>query len=242
MKKMNMNNKMSKRMIILNRALLPLQEIFAYLRILFFAATEAQKHRKETSALLRHYGYRHCVKYSALSLCVIGFALLTNWYQSIYDLSVKTIEGPQQPLSAYQGKKMLFITLPLVRTNAADSFLISVDSLGDANETTLKIITTPAFEDGYTNNQKQALKNWYRLFLDSSIVITTGMYTRKSSGNQQDEVFKWLTFQSRNGYMNEDVDGPMNKFMVRANGELMGALKARSKIGGGAMQRMLGTQ
>lgn len=169
--------------------------------------------------------------------------IATAWYtESIYTHSVKTIEGPQQQLSAYQGKKILFITLPITRTNAVDSVLTSIDSLGDANETTLKIIAVPSFEDGYTNNQKQALKNWYRQFLDSSIIITTGLYTRKSSGNQQHKVFKWLTYQSRNGFMNEEVEGPLDKFMVRANGELMGVLHARSKVGGAAMQRMLVSQ
>lgn len=160
----------------------------------------------------------------------------------IYDINVKTIEGPQKQLSGYQGKKMLFITLPLVRTNAADSFLVSVDSLAGANQATLKIITVPSVEDGYTSSQKQALKNWYRQFLDSSVVITTGMYTRKTSGSQQHKLFKWLTHQSRNGYFNEDVDGPGMKFMVRANGELMGVLKKRSRLGGAAMQRMLQAQ
>ena len=185
---------------------------------------------------------RLCVKNSFLSVCVLGFIALACWTESIYDQSVETIEGQTQPLSAYQGKKILFITLPITRTSGADSVLTSLDSLSDASTATLKIIAVPSYEDGYTQAIKDSLENWYRQYLDSNVLITTGLYTRKSSGNQQDEVFKWLTYQTRNGVMNEDVDGPLNKFMVRANGELMGVLKARSKIGGGAMQRMLAAQ
>ncbi len=181
-------------------------------------------------------------KLSILCIFILAMLALAPPPAGIYGINIKTIEGPQKQLSEYQNKKMLIITLPLVRSNSADSFLISVDSLASVNLATLKIITVPSVEDGYTSSQKQALKNWYRQFLDSSVVITTGIYTRKTSGSQQHKLFKWLTHQSRNGYFNEDVDGPSMKFLLRANGDLMGVLKKRSRLGGTAMQRMLQTQ
>lgn len=172
----------------------------------------------------------------------LALVIMMTWYVSIYTFSVKTIEGPMRPLSAYEGKKMLIITLPVVQNSANDSFLYAIDSLGDAYETSLKIIGVPSYEDGYTPSQKQQLKQWYRNFLDSSILITDGMRTRKSSGNHQDALFKWLTYEGQNGFMNEEVTGPAMKFFIRANGELFGVLKERSRLNGYAVHRMLQTQ
>jgi len=172
---------------------------------------------------------------------ISSFIVLSAWLysESIYTLSVTSIEGVNKPLNAYQGKKILLITLPVHRTNSNDSLLRSLDSLRNSYNGSLIIIGTPSYEDGYRDSLKNSLKQWYRSFLSMNIVVTKGMYTRKTSGNQQHILYRWLTDKSKNNHFDKDIYGPKEKFVVWTNGELVGVLGPYSKIGGSTLNNLL---
>jgi glutathione peroxidase len=159
--------------------------------------------------------------------------------QSVYTCSVTSIEGVNNPLNAYTGKKLLVITLPTQQNASSDSLLRSLDSIRAAHTSTVQIIAVPAYEDGYTPAIKNQLKQWYRSILGVGIIVTEGMYTRKTSGSQQHVLFKWLTDKDKNGFFNQDVAGPRYKFIVWGNGELTAALVAQTRIGGTTMNNLL---
>jgi glutathione peroxidase-family protein len=163
----------------------------------------------------------------------------TAFSQSIYTYTVTTIEGLSKPLNAYVGKKLLVITLPIQQNASGDSLLHSLDSIRVAYTTTLQIIAVPSYEDGYTPALKNQLQQWYRSILGMGIIVTEGMYTRKTSGNQQHVFFKWLTDKDKNRFFNQDVTGPKHKFIVWPNGELTAALVAQTRIGGTTMNNLL---
>ena len=162
----------------------------------------------------------------------------------LYDHSVPKIEGGSQNLSIYQGKKILVITLPIQQNASADSLLYSLDTLAIAHASDFKVIAVPAYEDGYVDTMKNQLLSWYRSKLGSYILITDGLYTRKTSGSQQHPVFKWLTHVSENGVFDVDVDAeePGSKFFISASGKLNGVLKSKTKIWGRAVQKTLQLQ
>ena len=159
--------------------------------------------------------------------------------ESIYTHSVTSIEGDNKPLSAYQDKKILIITLPTVQNASNDSLLHSMDSLRAANAGALIIIAVPSYEDGFTPAIKNTLKAWYRSILSQDIIVTDGLYTRKTSGSQQHPLFKFLTDKEKNGHFDQDVLEPRNKFFIWTNGELTGVLGAPTKLGGSAMSSLL---
>lgn len=176
---------------------------------------------------------------------IAGLFILTAFalpVTSIYSYSVPTIEGGTQPLSAYQGQRMLIVTLPLQQTAFADSFLYSLDTLASAHSANLKVIGVPSYEDGYNPSLKSQLQLWYRSKLGHSITITEGLYTRKSSGSQQHSLFKWLTDDSLNESFNMDVSGPNYKFFVRENGALYGVIEPLTKISSVAVYKTLNLQ
>jgi len=175
----------------------------------------------------------------SLPLVIWATGLFTG---SVYDYTVSRIEGGNQPLSAYQGKKLLVITLPVSQDAAADSLLYSLDTLATAHAAVLKVIAVPAIEDGFTTAQKPQLLQWYRSKLESNILITDGMYTRKASGTQQHPLFKWLTFSNQNEVFDIDAAGPGYKFFSNSSGQLYGVLKPHSKVWGASVQRTLSTQ
>lgn len=177
---------------------------------------------------------------SRLILIISCFFLISaTCVESIYTHSVTTIEGVNKSLQAYQGKKLLVVTLPVQQSSSADSLLHSLDSIGQANTGSLVIIATPAYEDGYTVSMKENLKQWYRSILSTEIIVTEGMYTRKTSGNQQHPLFRWLTDKSRNNHFDRDVEGPNNKFIVWTTGELIGVLGSQVKVGSNAINELL---
>jgi glutathione peroxidase-family protein len=179
------------------------------------------------------------------SIKITGLAFLfvtVVWNASIYDYSVPKIEGGNQPLSSCQGKKILIITLPVQHNASADSLLYSLDTLGFAHRHRLRIIAVPAYEDGFTPAQQQQLKQWYRSKLGNYIVITNGLYTRKTSGAQQHPLFRWLTKIMQNENFDIDVMGAGQMFFVSKSGELYGVLRPPRRVGSLVVQKTLRMQ
>jgi glutathione peroxidase len=167
------------------------------------------------------------------------FVAFTMPAESIYTHSVTTMEGENKQLSTYQGKKLLIITLPIQMNIMNDSLLRSLDSIRAIYNPSLKIIGIPSYEDGYTTALKSSLTQWYRSILGSDIIITEGLYTRKTSGSLQHPLFKWLCDKEKNAHFNNDVAGPGHKFFVWTNGELVGVLGASTKLRSNTVHELL---
>lgn len=161
---------------------------------------------------------------------------------SIYDYSFTKIEGGTQNMTTFQGKRILIVTLPIQQNASADSMLYALDTLAAAHTSNLSVIGVPAYEDGYTTAQQSQLQQWYRSKLGTYITISTGLYTRKTSGAQQHGLFKWLTTDTLNNAFNMDVTGPGQKFFVNSTGGLFGVLAPQSKMWGASVQRTLQIQ
>lgn len=160
----------------------------------------------------------------------------------IHNLSVPKIEGGTQQFSVFLGKKLMIITLPVVRNAAADSILYSLDTLAAAHQSNLVIIAVPSFEDGYTASQNSTLQQWYRSKLGNYIVVTRGLYCRKTSGSQQHDLFKWLTNKNKNEKFDIDVESPGYKFFINGNGGLYGVFRTNVRIGSLAVNKALRIQ
>lgn len=159
--------------------------------------------------------------------------------ESIYTYSVPAIEGTNYPISNCQGKKILIVTLPLQQNPSTDSVLTSLDTLGLSHINELTIIGVPAVEDGYSAAQQQQLQQWYRSKLGQHIIITSGLFTRKSSGTQQHPLFRWLTTVTENEAFDIDAAGEGYKFFVGTSGRLFAVLRPHTRIWSQAVQKTL---
>lgn len=160
---------------------------------------------------------------------------------SIYNFNIPLIEGGNQPLSSYQGKKLLIVTLPLQQNPSTDSLLFSLDTMAIAHVADLKVIATLSYEDGFTAEQKTYLNNWYRSKLGNNIVISDGLYTRKSSGSLQHPLFSWLTHVAENGRFDIDVTEEETKFFVNTDGLIYGVLRKQTKMWSNTLKRVINT-
>jgi glutathione peroxidase len=147
--------------------------------------------------------------------------------ESIYNFSVTAIEGHYKSLDVYKGKKLLIITLPAQQSNANDSLLNALDSIRAVYNGSLSIIAVPSLESGYMPAKKNELKQWYKSKLNSGIMVTEGVYTRKTSGSNQHPLFRWLTNADKNGHFNVDADAAGQFFVVSKSGALYSVLSGQ---------------
>ena len=173
------------------------------------------------------------------SLFCFLFAVSVRAQQFPYNTVFETLDGNTISLSQYQTKKILIVTLPCRINTSTDSFLTSLDTISRSRSASLKIVGVPAFEDGYSDAQKNILNQWYRSRLNNNIIITSGLNTRQSSGAVQHDLFKWLTNVNQNMIFNIDVDGPGFRCFIKPGGEFYGVLRSNVNIHGRPMQRVL---
>jgi glutathione peroxidase len=171
---------------------------------------------------------------------IASIILLSSFsFSGIYDYSFTTIEGSTVAMSSYQQKKIIIITLPVSENAENNLHLVRLDSLSAAHQGNVVMIGVPSIEDGYNSSNSAALRNWYRSHLGSQFIIASGMYTRKSSGNNQDQIFKWLTDKNLNGHFDNDVEGIGNQFFISPTGELYGALGPEAKFSNNVFNRLV---
>lgn len=174
-----------------------------------------------------------------LILFLLSAGLTSMAQMNSSQFSVNKIEGGSVNLSAFQGNKILVITLPVTINSVNDSILLAMDTLAQARVSGLRIVAVPSLEDGFSQSNKTQLLQWYRTRLGNNIIITEGLYTRKSSGSQQHDLFKWLTDVRKNLIFDIDPDEPGFKYFINTSGNLYGVLRPHSKIGGQSVQKTL---
>lgn len=173
-----------------------------------------------------------------LSIISLWWGLLFGT-SGIYDISFVTIEGQTKSMSDYQGKKILVITLPIQQSSSGDSILFSLDTISRNNSNILQILAVPSKEDGFSAANKSLLWQWYRSKLGSGVVILDGVYTRKSSGLNQHDLFRWLTHENENEHFDLDASEPGAKFFISPSGELYGVLSPATRIWGLSVQKTI---
>ena len=144
--------------------------------------------------------------------------------ESIYNFSVTAIEGHYRSLDVYKGKKMVIVTLPAQQNSSNDLLLNALDSIRNFYSGSVSIIAVPSLENGYSPSKKNELKQWYRSKLNSGVIVTEGVYTRKTSGSNQHPLFRWLTNADKNGHFNVEADAAGQFFVVSKSGALYSVL------------------
>lgn len=157
----------------------------------------------------------------------------------LYDIQITTIEGGTKTLSTYNNKKILVIELPVTPTASNTGFLQQLDSLSSSKGDSVVVIGVPANEEGYTAAAKTTLQGWYRSVLNSRIIITDGMYTKKASGASQHPLFSWLTHKSSNGHFDDETKGVGQKYLIDESGALTAVLGPEIKLSSRVFNRLI---
>ena len=157
--------------------------------------------------------------------CGIIFAI--GFYahsQSYAQQSFNTINGENVLLNSYLGKKTLFFIVPL---SQSDPVYPQLQAFKNRYLDTVRIVGILSYEDGYQSSNASAMQN---LYSSMNIILTEGMYTKKSSGANQSTMMKWMTSKTMNHHFDMDATGIGHKFFVNENGRLFGVMPSQTPL------------
>jgi glutathione peroxidase len=156
-----------------------------------------------------------------ISLIISGcIGLLAFGYEiGFYSLSCTGINNETIPFEQYKGKKVLVIVLPLAANDSSMVTLQQLSGLAGKHKDSLVIIGVPGEEFGYTDSNKEQVKNLYAN-MPANFMLTAGMKVTKSSGQEQAALFQWLTDVKKNRHFDRNVSGVGDKFFINGHGQL----------------------
>lgn len=176
-----------------------------------------------------------------IKIVIAFFTIITLASPDWHNYSVPKIEGGTQQLSEYNNIRLIIVTLPVQQSPWADSLLYTLDTIATVHAGTHKVIGIPSIEDGFSPEMRATLSAWYRTKLSDEVLITDGIYTRKTSTLQHD-LFKWLTDKSHNGIFDIGPDAAGYKYFVMPDGKLNSVLQPSIPVWGGSVNRALTIQ
>ncbi len=145
-------------------------------------------------------------------------SMMAQNQKSFYDFTVQDIDGNEYPLSQLEGKKVLVVNVAskcgftpqyedlqaLYKKYGGDDFVI----IGFPANNFL------SQEPGTNSDIKQ--------FCTLNYGVTFPMMSKISvKGDDQSELYKWLTRKSENGVLDADVKWNFQKFMISEEGKLV---------------------
>jgi len=136
---------------------------------------------------------------------------------SIYDISIKNIEGSEISLSDYKGKYMLFVN---VASNCGFTRQYKdLQQLFDENSEKLVVIGVPCNQFGA---QEPGNEDQISIFCSEKYNVTFPMTEKVSvRGSNQHPLYKWLTSKELNGRKNSSVKWNFQKYLIDKEGNLI---------------------
>jgi len=137
---------------------------------------------------------------------------------SIYDFSFNDINGNMVSLSQFKGKKILFVNTASGSEYASQ--IGALEQLYQKYKDSLVIIAVPSntFQDEPKTNDE--LKSYFENTWHTDFIVTQ---KTQVAGAGQSAVYNWLSHQSENDMMENNINGDFYKFLVDAEGKLVGA-------------------
>ena len=152
------------------------------------------------------------------------FVLASAKAQNFKSLSIKKLNGDTVSMAALAGKKVLVIVLPL---SQSDSNFSQIQAFRNRYLDTVQVVGVLSFEDGFQAASSSAIQS---LYSNMGIILTEGMYSRKTSGAIQAPFMRWLTDRTKNRHFDNDVQGIGQKFFVSESGRLFAVIAAATSL------------
>ncbi|HYE56799.1 MAG TPA: glutathione peroxidase [Chitinophagaceae bacterium] len=136
---------------------------------------------------------------------------------SFYDLSLQLNNGQQLKLESLKGKKVM-----LVNTASACGYTAQYDDLQrlyDEYRDKLVIIGFPANDFGeQEKGSDEAIAEFCRV--NFGVTFPLAKKSTVVAGDNQNEVFQWLTQKDKNGWNTQQPTWNFSKYLVNEKGEL----------------------
>jgi glutathione peroxidase len=161
-----------------------------------------------------------------ISALIISVPVMAQAHKTLYDFTVKDIDGKEFKLASLKGKKVLIVNTASQCGNTpqyADLEKLYTE-YGNKN---FVIIGFPANNFG---SQEPGTNEEIKTFCTANYQVTFPMMSKISvKGNDMDPLYKWLTSKKLNGVMDSEVTWNFQKYMIDANGNLVDFVNPKEK-------------
>lgn len=151
------------------------------------------------------------LKIDLIIMAAISFSV------SIYSISATDIEGQVIHFSDFSGKKIL-----LVNTATNSSYVSQYSGLEQLYQTykdSLIVIAIPSDSFGNEPGSNQTIKDFVTTTYNTHFVLGEKAAIK---GPGSASIYQWLTEESMNGVMDNEVVGDFQKFLISKDGNLIG--------------------
>ncbi|GGG11532.1 glutathione peroxidase [Dokdonia pacifica] len=140
-----------------------------------------------------------------------------NTGQSLYDITINSIDGKPIDLSNFKNKKLLFVNV--ASECGFTKQYKDLQKLSDTYPTELVVIGSPCNQFG---KQEPGNAEEIQTFCERNFGVTF-LLTEKIDvkGSKQHPLFKWLTSKELNGNKNSSVKWNFQKYLVSESGKLI---------------------
>jgi glutathione peroxidase len=151
-----------------------------------------------------------------MNILIILLSLIFTPPASVYDYTIKTIDGKQVKLSKFKGKKIL-----IVNTASKCGFTPQYEALEKLHKQYGKEVVLIGFPAGNFGGQELATNAEIQDFCKKNFGVTFLMSEKVSvKGDDIDPLFKYLTTQ-KNPDFTGDIKWNFEKFLINEMGELV---------------------
>jgi len=158
------------------------------------------------------------VLFGLLSFAFISFSPSVNSpNESIYKLSIKSIDGETINLAEFKGKKILFVNVA-----SKCGFTSQYEGLQKLHEEFGKNVVVLGIPCNQFLNQEPGSNKEIVSFCEKNYGVSFQLTEKiEVKGRNQHPIYSWLTSKSKNGLMNSEVKWNFQKYLVNENGELL---------------------
>ena len=137
---------------------------------------------------------------------------------SIYQFKVNDINGETFDMSSLKGKKVLLVNVAS-KCGLTPQYEQLQELYDKYKESGFIIIGFPANNFA---NQEPGTRSEIKEFCTANYGVTFPMMDKVSTkGNDQSQIYKWLTQKSKNGVMDSEVSWNFQKYMIDEEGKLV---------------------
>ena len=163
------------------------------------------------------------MRFLVFTFTIFNFLTMTS-QKSVHEFEIKTIDGTTQSLSAFKGKKMLF-----VNTASECGFTSQYDALQNVHSkygNNLVIIGFPANNFG---GQEPGSNSDIKTFCSKNYGVSFLMANKISvKGKDIDPLFKWLNNQENQSFVG-DIMWNFEKYLIDENGHLIKRFRSSTR-------------
>lgn len=137
--------------------------------------------------------------------------------KSIYDFTVKTIDGEDVSLSKYKGKKML-----IVNTASKCGYTPQYDDLEKFHKKYGEKVVVLGFPANNFGGQEPGTNQEIASFCKKNYGVSFQMFEKISvAGADQHPLYQWLSKKEENGWNSDSPRWNFSKYLVNEKGELV---------------------